>query len=149
MVRSGVRPTAGTLRPDENDTLLLPVASTGTNCATLPAVNLLLVEPAEIDPLGRVRVQERRAEHLRGVLRVHVGDELRIGVIGGPTGTATVTQVADDRVDLEVRLSGLSPPPPDVEPRFSGGRLQRTGRSLPADGRLHDADDQPRQDDLS
>ena len=78
-------------------------------------MNLLLLERAEIDPLGRARVRERRAEHLIGVLRIRVGDELRIGVIGGPMGTATVAQVANDRVDLEVRLLASSPPPPDVE----------------------------------
>ncbi len=78
-------------------------------------MNLLLLERGEVDPRGRVRVRDRRAEHLRRVLRVSVGDELRVGVIGGPTGTATVAQVAANGVDLEVRLCGSSPPPPDVE----------------------------------
>jgi len=78
-------------------------------------VNLLLFEEDEIDSRGRVRLRERRADHLRHVLRVRPNTTLRIGVVRGPTGTATVTRVADESVDLEVRLTGEPPPPPDIE----------------------------------
>jgi 16S rRNA (uracil1498-N3)-methyltransferase len=78
-------------------------------------VNLLLLDQAEIDASGKARVRARRAEHLSRVLRVSMGDQVRVGVIGGPTGTATVARVVDDCVELQVRLLDPAPAPPHVE----------------------------------
>lgn len=77
-------------------------------------MNLLLIEPAEIaggDPTGggKVRLVDRRAEHLRKVLRVEPGKTLRAGVVGGGLAEATVVAVAPGAVDLE--LGSLAPSP--------------------------------------
>ncbi len=73
-------------------------------------MNLLLLEPAEAAG-GRARITDRRAEHLRKVLRVAVGDDVRAGVIGGAVGTATI--VSDDGTTIELALTlDVAPRPP-------------------------------------
>jgi 16S rRNA (uracil1498-N3)-methyltransferase len=78
-------------------------------------LNLLLLEPDEIGGDGTAVVGGRRAHHIVTVLGAGVGASLRAGVVRGPTGTATVTAVERDRVNLEVALSETAPAPPRVE----------------------------------
>ena len=100
---------------EQDHTPPLPLPSTGTVWRTLGNVNLLLLEDGEIDPEGVARVYERRAEHLLRVLGVKVGDTLQAGIVRGCAGIATVTRVGDASVELEVRLTGSPPPPPEVD----------------------------------
>jgi 16S rRNA (uracil1498-N3)-methyltransferase len=74
-------------------------------------VNLLLLEPSEVDADGRCAIDDRRAQHLRRVLGVQVGQTVRAGVLGGGIGPATV--LADDGVTiaLRVELAAAAPPP--------------------------------------
>ena len=72
-------------------------------------MNLLLLDPGEIVD-GHVRLEDRRARHLRDVLGVEVGAEVRAGIAGGAVGTATVTRVAGGAIDLDVVCD--RPPPP-------------------------------------
>ena len=73
-------------------------------------MNLLLLEPAEVGPGGAVELGDRRAEHLRGVLRAAPGRTVRVGVIGGGVGEGRVVSVADDRVELTVDIDEESVP---------------------------------------
>jgi 16S rRNA U1498 N3-methylase RsmE len=52
-------------------------------------VNLLLVERAEVTG-DQVTLSDRRAHHLRTVLGVTPGSQVRTGMIGGSLGTARV-----------------------------------------------------------
>lgn len=61
---------------------------------------------------GVVRLADaRRVAHVRDVHRAAVGDALRVGVVGGKLGTATVLRLADDALELHVRLERDPPPP--------------------------------------
>ena len=71
-------------------------------------MNLLLVEPAELAG-DLVTVDGRRATHLRDVLGVKPGSQVRAGVIGGGVGTAEV--VADDGTAIALRLAITDPAP--------------------------------------
>ncbi len=73
-------------------------------------MNLLLVEPGEIVD-GRVilRAADRRVHHLRTVLGVAVGSQIKAGVIGGAVGSAIVI-AADD--DLVLGVAFETPPRP-------------------------------------
>jgi 16S rRNA (uracil1498-N3)-methyltransferase len=91
-------------------------------------VNLLLFEPAELgqgtsghaaDVTVTVEAEvelaedDRRARHLRDVLRVQPGQIVRAGAIRGPTGRAEVVSVDAGRVRLRVildRPGGARPP---------------------------------------
>lgn len=73
-------------------------------------MNLVLVEPAEVQPDGTARLRDRRARHVREVHRAAVGDVLRAGVVGGRWGEATVLALDDSEVVLALRPDREPPP---------------------------------------
>ena len=77
-------------------------------------MNLLLVEASEILE-GRVRLTDRRAEHLLRVLRVEAGRTVRIGKIGGGAGEGRVVAVADGAVEIEVELPETAARRPSID----------------------------------
>jgi RsmE family RNA methyltransferase len=79
-------------------------------------MNLILIEPEEIEG-DRVRLSDRRAVHLREVIRPAVGDSLRVGVVRGPRGRAVVASLGSPHVELRLTLAEAStaPAPPPVE----------------------------------
>jgi 16S rRNA (uracil1498-N3)-methyltransferase len=78
-------------------------------------VNLVIVEPRELRADGTCALDDRRAHHLREVLRTTVGSEVRVGVLGGGIGRARV--ISDDGETILINVNIDSPPPPalDVE----------------------------------
>lgn len=75
-------------------------------------MNLLLVEPEEVDAHGEVTVRGPRAAHLVSVLRVREGQSVRAGVVDGAIGHADVRSVESGRVRLALRLGDVPPRPP-------------------------------------
>lgn len=75
-------------------------------------MNLLLVTEDEVDDQERVRLEGRRARHLRKVLRVTPGRQLRAGVVRGPRATAEVEQVSVETVIVRLTRHETPPPPP-------------------------------------
>ncbi len=74
-------------------------------------MNLILIEPDELQ--GReVVLRDRRADHIRKVLRSQVGDTIRLGLLNGPLGTGTITRLEKKEVALAVLLGTETPPPP-------------------------------------
>lgn len=81
-----------------------------------PAVmNLILIDPSELDAAGSARLCGPRAAHLRDVLKVSVGDDVRVGVIDGRRGAGTVASVGADAVVLRCLLDAAPPPRPRVD----------------------------------
>jgi RsmE family RNA methyltransferase len=78
-------------------------------------VNLIILEPGEVGPDGGARVTGPRARHLQNVLRVGVGQTVRVGVLEGPRGTATVQSTDGDTVELICELDPTVPPAPQVD----------------------------------
>jgi RsmE family RNA methyltransferase len=81
-------------------------------------MNIILAEDGEI-AAGRLRLTDRRAEHIVKVLRAEEGDRLRVGVVNGSSGQATITAIQKKfpfRVDLLVELTAsvAAIPPYDV-----------------------------------
>ncbi|MFH2010169.1 MAG: RsmE family RNA methyltransferase [bacterium] len=76
-------------------------------------MNLLLLEPHELSD-DDVSLTDRRADHILRVIQPDVGDTLRVGVIGGALGQATV-QALEPTVRLAVQLDTDPPPPPRVQ----------------------------------
>jgi len=77
-------------------------------------LNLLLLEADEIAASSECVVTGRRAEHLLEVLRVEPGNTVRAGVINGQLGTATVVDIRDSSVRLQVHLERPPEPAADV-----------------------------------
>ena len=77
-------------------------------------MNLILLEPDEIQADGSALLTGPRARHVREVLRASPGEEIRVGVVDGPLGTATV--VEDSReLRLRCALGAVIPPVPRVD----------------------------------
>lgn len=67
-------------------------------------MNLLLLEPDELDAHGRAILSDARAGHLLEVLRVVPDQTVRVGVVDGGTGTGRVLATASGRVTLECTI---------------------------------------------
>jgi RsmE family RNA methyltransferase len=78
-------------------------------------VNLLIVEPGELRADGTCALDNRRAHHLREVLRTTVGSEVRVGVLGAGIGRARVISDDGETILINVNIDSPPPPPLDVE----------------------------------
>jgi RsmE family RNA methyltransferase len=78
-------------------------------------VNLILLEPDEVRDDGTATISGARAAHLRDVLRVSPGDDVRVGIVDGPGGRGTVISIEDDRAELHCRFDEMMPPRPAVD----------------------------------
>ena len=74
-------------------------------------MNVLLLTEEDFEAPTRVRVQGRRAHHLRRILRAVPGDELSVGRVDGMLGRGTLTTLTADHAVLEVNLDQPPPPP--------------------------------------
>jgi len=75
-------------------------------------MNLILLLPDDgIDSAGRVRLRGRRLRHVLDVHRAAVGDELRVGLLGGGIGSGRVLLLTPDVLEMEVRLDRPPPSP--------------------------------------
>jgi RsmE family RNA methyltransferase len=75
-------------------------------------MNIILLKEDELTGKAktRVRLEDRRFEHIRKILKPAVGDELSVGLLGGGTGKGRVTAISDKAVDMEISLTGDPPP---------------------------------------
>lgn len=78
-------------------------------------MNLILLEPNEIDDACTVRLTDRRAAHIRQVLGATSGTTLGAGVVDGPLGKATVVHISDRAVHLSLSLDRPPPTPSLVQ----------------------------------
>jgi RsmE family RNA methyltransferase len=74
-------------------------------------MNLLLLEPEEIDREARAVVGGARASHVASVLRLAAGDLLAAGIVDGPRGRARVVEVTRERLVLDVSELREQPTP--------------------------------------
>lgn len=78
-------------------------------------MNLLLIERHELESGARVTLRDRRADHLRKVLKVEPGRRLRIGLINGLKGHGTVVSVDPGQVVLDLEVEDGEAPCPQVD----------------------------------
>ena len=76
-------------------------------------MNLLLLEAGEAR--NEVTLDGVRGRHLRHVLHVEPGQQVRVGVIDGPRGTATVESIEGEKVTLHCAFEADPPPVPAVD----------------------------------
>ncbi len=76
-------------------------------------MNLLLLEPGEAR--NEVTLDGVRGRHLLRVLHVERGQQVRVGVVDGPRGTATVESIAGETVTLRCAFDADAPPVPGVD----------------------------------
>jgi 16S rRNA (uracil1498-N3)-methyltransferase len=78
-------------------------------------VNLILIERAEVGDGGVVLLSDARADHLLNVLKIAVGDRVRLGVLDGPCGSGTATAVTAGTVMLRCAFAPDAPVRPRVD----------------------------------
>lgn len=78
-------------------------------------MNLVLLEADEVRGSGDVSLAGSRAAHLLNVLHVQPGHQVRVGVLDGPRGTATVQSMEDGAVVLRCELEAQIPPRPSID----------------------------------
>jgi RsmE family RNA methyltransferase len=78
-------------------------------------LNLIILEPHEIAPDGLARVFGPRAIHMTKVLGVVPGQTVRVGVLDGALGVATVRSIEGGVVGLSCVLEPALPPLPRVD----------------------------------
>ncbi len=72
-------------------------------------MNLLLFTAADRFGEQRIRVADHRLRHLLQVLGANVGDQLRVGELGGLTGTGQLLEINEEQAILAIELD-RSPP---------------------------------------
>ncbi|CAK8715207.1 Ribosomal RNA small subunit methyltransferase E [Candidatus Electrothrix laxa] len=77
-------------------------------------MNLLLFEQYELDA-DRLFLSDQRAKHIHTVLKLKLGDTLRIGMVNSKMGCGKIINMDDNRIELEVKLDCPPPPPPEIE----------------------------------
>lgn len=77
-------------------------------------MNLLLLDLSEVRSDGTAVLSDRRARHLRDVLRVQPGQDVRVGIIDGAIGTAVVISVDPKTVALKFTVDE-TPERPSVD----------------------------------
>jgi RsmE family RNA methyltransferase len=78
-------------------------------------VNLVLLEPGEVGARGDTTLTGARARHLLNVLRVVPGTQVRVGLIDGPRGAATIQSSGSASVTLRCAFEQDTPERPRVD----------------------------------
>ena len=73
-------------------------------------MNIVVLDRSDWRDEEHVRLVDRRADHIRAVLRAAVGDSVRVGELNGYLGQGRICAIDADSVVLRVELS--QPPPP-------------------------------------
>ena len=73
-------------------------------------MNIVVLNRSDWLDEQKVRLVDRRADHIRSVLRAAVGDSIRVGELNGDLGQGRICALDADAVVLEVDLN--QPPPP-------------------------------------
>lgn len=94
-------------------------------------MNLLLLRESDRIADDLFRVEGRRAEHIKCVLRAKAGDTLRAGLLGGNLGTAELRKVERHCAELSCPAFPVPPPPPsEIVPVISLPRPQSFKKTL-------------------
>lgn len=79
-------------------------------------MNLVLLLPYEVDDgVAKLPASDARARHIVKHLKKAVGDTLRVGIVDGPIGTATIVEYTQFWLRLDLDEGSLRQPSPRAE----------------------------------
>ncbi len=73
-------------------------------------MNIILLRPEDWLDENIVCIDDRRHEHIRGILKAQMGERLRVGSLGRLRGSGTVVKLSDEHTHLQIDL--VDPPLP-------------------------------------
>ncbi len=76
-------------------------------------MNLLLLNERQLQGSDRAIVQGRQLQHVRQTLNSQAGEQLKVGLLNGELGKATIETLDDHEMQLSIKWQG---PPPAVLP---------------------------------
>ena len=91
-------------------------------------MNLIIVRREELAPGNLAALEDGRARHIRTVLGAGPGATVRIGLLDGPLGLATVARVEGERVVLNCVFEADAPPAPRLDLLLALPRPKVLGR---------------------
>lgn len=99
-------------------------------------MNVILLDSQDLTSNEDARLIDRRAAHIREILRLKTGEKIRVGRIGGKLGTAVITSLTETAVELKFDLDREPPQALDLtlylalpRPKFLS-RVLQTATSL-------------------
>jgi RsmE family RNA methyltransferase len=72
-------------------------------------MNLILLHHEDFIATNHVKLQGRRFEHACKILNITIGKVLQTGLIGGKTGSGTVTSITATALEMEITLDKAPP----------------------------------------
>jgi RsmE family RNA methyltransferase len=75
-------------------------------------MNLILLFESDFAGVNHAVLAGRRLAHLTDVHKAKPGDELRVGIVNGPSGKGTVLSIDAKSCEMEVACTDLRPPAP-------------------------------------
>jgi RsmE family RNA methyltransferase len=91
-------------------------------------MNLIIVRPEELSRGNLANLGDGRARHILTVLAAGAGSTVRVGLLDGPLGTATVERVEGGHVVLACTFDPRSPEPPRLDLLLALPRPKVLGR---------------------
>ena len=91
-------------------------------------MNLILVREGELASGNLVTLGDERARHLLAVLKAGPGAAVRIGLVDGPLGTATVARIQGNSVVLACAFEDTTPEAPRIDLLLALPRPKVLGR---------------------
>jgi len=77
-------------------------------------MNLIIIFEKDYISENRVRLSDRRLDHVLSFLKPQAGDKLKVGRLNGKKGYGLVKTLTPDCIEMEIDLSEEPPPPLDV-----------------------------------
>jgi len=74
-------------------------------------MNLIILNHEDIHD-GKILITGSKLEHILAHIKPVIGDTLKAGILNGPTGEGTVTEISD--IGLALTLNLQNPPPPPL-----------------------------------
>lgn len=74
-------------------------------------MNLLILKENDLGENNTAVIQDIRLNHMHNVLAVKVGDTIKVGLLNGKVGLATITSCENHRIHLSLELNNEPPPP--------------------------------------
>lgn len=95
-------------------------------------MNLMLIQDNDFIAADLVRVADRRAEHIRKILKAEVGDSLKTGKADGMIGEGVIMADEPVGITLRINLNDAPPPPSRITLLLAMPRPIALRRMLPA-----------------
>ena len=94
-------------------------------------MNLILLQESDRIDGGRFRIGGVRAKHVAEVLGAEPGRVLRVGLLDGPLGRATVVATSPDSAELDCTFDDTPPPRPRTDLLLAIPRAKSLRKLLP------------------